>query len=355
MELTNIKNVSSFVWNMLLYSALGCFSLFFLVHYADIPIHHQGKLMTVKLFASTVIMFNGIGFTLKYIENWLIRTYPSFIRDKKMLVVFLGMSAFFLLVVNYFLLVVIKFLINIPQPFFVATEGICLLVIIFLVELFIIGQMMVCQFYKSMVKMYRYTKDLEDSAAKTHYMALQSQLNPHFLFNSLNTLVSEIEYAPKKAVEFTRNLSDIYRYILSCQNKYLVAVNEEIDFIDKLVFLHQVRLGNCIKLDNRIPKDIYEYSIPPLTLQLLVENVIKHNVISPSKPMSISLYVEKEEGNQCWLVISNPVYLKQGVPASGMGLNNLSQRNKLLFQKEIVIKNKDNYFTVKVPIFNIYE
>lgn len=71
--------------------------------------------------------------------------------------------------------------------------------------------------------------------------------------------------------------------------------------------------------------------------------------------MSISLYVEKEEDNQCWLVISNPVYLKQGVPASGMGLNNLSQRNKLLFQKEIVIKNKDNYFTVKVPIFNIYE
>ena len=116
MELTNIKNTSSFVWNMLLYSALGCFSLFFLIHYADIPIHHQGKLMTVKLFASTVIMFNGIGFTLKYIENWLIRTYPSFIRDKKMLVVFLGMSAFFLLVVNYFLLVVIKILINIPQP-----------------------------------------------------------------------------------------------------------------------------------------------------------------------------------------------------------------------------------------------
>ena len=70
--------------------------------------------------------------------------------------------------------------------------------------------------------------------------------------------------------------------------------------------------------------------------------------------MGISLYVEKED-DQCWLVISNPVHLKQGGPASGMGLNNLSQRNKLLFQKEIVVENKDNCFTVKVPIFNVYE
>lgn len=350
----NMKNASSFMWNILLYSALGCFSLFFLVHYADIPIHHQGKLMTVKVFASVIILFNGIGLTLKYIENWLVRTYPSFIRDRKMLVAFLAASAFFLLVVNYFLLAVIKFLIDSPQPFLVAAKGIRLLLIVFLVELCIIGQMMVNQFYKNLIGMYKYTKELEDSAAKTRYMALQSQLNPHFLFNSLNTLVAEIEYAPKKAVEFTRNLSDIYRYILSCQNRQLVALSEEIDFINKFVFLHQVRLGDCIKLDNRIPKDIYEYSIPPLTLQLLVENVIKHNVISTSKPMSISLSVEKED-NQCWLVISNPVQLKQGVPASGTGLNNLSQRNKLLFQKEIVVENKDNCFIVKVPIFNAYE
>ena len=163
-------------------------------------------------------------------------------------------------------MVTIKWLTGSPHPFIVVAKGMRLLSIVFLVELFITGQMMVSQFYKNIVEMYRRTKDLEESAIKTRYMALQSQLNPHFLFNSLNTLVAEIEYAPQKAVEFTRNLSDIYRYTLSCQNKSLVSIGEELDFIRKFIFLHQVRLGDCLELENELPLDVYECSIPPLTL-----------------------------------------------------------------------------------------
>lgn len=354
MRRVDTKNRYSWMWNILLYSALGCFSLFFLVNYADIPIQHQERLMTVKAFASAIFLYNGIGLSLKYVDNWLTRTYPSFIRDRKMLVVFFIVSAFFLLVTNYALLVVIKFLIGSAHPFIVTAKGIRLLVIILLVELFIIGQMMVGQFYKNLTEMYRHTKDLEESAVRARYMALQSQLNPHFLFNCLNTLVAEIEYAPKKAVEFTRSLSDIYRYILSCQSKQLVSLGEEMDFIQKFVFLHQVRLGDCLKVENELPEDVYESSIPPLTLQLLVENVIKHNVISTVKPMVIFVYVDRIDGED-WLVVSNEIHPKQGVVSTGKGLNNLSQRNRLLCQKEIIIENQNNRFTVKVPIINEYE
>lgn len=349
MNAGNQKNKFSWLWNILLYSALGCFSLFFLVHYADIPLQHQEKLMTGKVFASTILFFNGIGLSLKYIDNWLIRTYPSFIRDRKVLVIFFVVSAFFLLVTNYALLVAIKFLIGSAHPFLVAVKGIRLLVIVFLVELFITGQMTVSRFYKNLIEMYRHTKELEDSAIRTRYMALQSQLNPHFLFNSLNTLVAEIEYDPKKAVEFTRNLSDIYRYVLSCQNKQLVSLSEEMDFIYKFVFLHQVRLGDCLTIENELPQDVYECAVPPLTLQVLVENVVKHNVISPSKPMVIFMYVDRMN-DEDWLVVSNELHPKQGVASTGKGLENLSQRNRLLCQKDIIVEKQNNRFTVKVPI-----
>lgn len=88
------KNRFAFLWNIFLFSALGCFSLFFLVHYTDIPVHHQEKLMTAEFFASAIILFNGIGLSLKYIDNWLIRTYPAFIRDRKLLILFFIVSAF---------------------------------------------------------------------------------------------------------------------------------------------------------------------------------------------------------------------------------------------------------------------
>ena len=109
-------------------------------------------------------------------------------------------------------------------------------------------------------------------------------MNPHFLFNSLNTLVSEIEYNPVNAIEFTRNLADTYRYILYCQDKHTVELNEELQFLDTYVLLRKVRLGDCLQVDNRIADKFGETPVPPLSLQQLVEKVIKHNVISMKKP-----------------------------------------------------------------------
>ena len=190
---------------------------------------------------------------------------------------------------------------------------------------------------------------LKESSVEAQYQALQSQLNPHFLFNSLNTLISEIGYNPENAILFTQNLSDVYRYILQCQQQRLVTLGSELEFLDSYVFLHRVRLGDCITVDCRLDESLLEYRLPPLTLQLLAENVIKHNIISLRQPMVLSLSSEDEN----WLVVSNSVRPKKSVQPSGMGLKNLASRYRLVCGQEIIIEKTTELFTVKIPL--LYE
>ncbi|WP_337381868.1 histidine kinase [Phocaeicola coprophilus] len=223
---------------------------------------------------------------------------------------------------------------------------------VWFVELIIVGQFMLNRFYVDLVKLYKRAEELEEKTAQARYMALQNQLNPHFLFNSLNTLISEIEYNPMNAIEFTRNLADTYRYILYCQDKHTIPLKEELDFLNTYILLQKVRLGDCLAIDNRIDDKYWDVPIPPLTLQLLIENVIKHNVISISKPMKVCLTTEMLN-NEIWLSVSNPIKLKQGVISSGKGLMNLSQRYKLLCNRELIIENDEDKFIIKVPL--LYE
>ena len=167
-----------------------------------------------------------------------------------------------------------------------------------------------------------------------------------FLFNSLNTLIAEIEYNPSNAVRFTKHLSSVYRYVLQSQDKTLVPLNEELDFMKSYLFLHEVRLGNCISCECLVPDDYSDAMLPPLTLQLLVENVIKHNSITSGKPMRIHIDIENN-----YLIVSNPIQPKKSNDSSsGVGLNNLSNRCKLMLGEEIIVIKENNSFTVKVPL-----
>ena len=199
------------------------------------------------------------------------------------------------------------------------------------------------------VRLYKRAEELEESTAEARYRTLQNQLNPHFLFNSLNTLVSEIEYNPVNAIEFTRNLADTCRYILYCQDKHTVELNEELQFLDTYVLLQKVSVGDCLEVDNRIADKFGETPVPPLSLQLLVENVIKHNVISMKKPMTVKMWTEPQ-GDDVWICVANAVRPKQGGMTSGKGLENLSQRYRLLCGKEIVIEQNEKEFIVKLPL-----
>lgn len=344
----------SYIWDILLYSGLGCFSYFFLVRFADIPLRHQDRLLTPQAFVAVMLLFNGVGLGMRYIRLRLRSSYPAFLDNRRRMVLFLVLSALFLFALNYLLLVSVKLLLDIPHPFQLVYKGIRLLLITWLTELVIVSQSVSNRFYRDLLAAYRRTQQLEESALQARYMALQSQLNPHFLFNSLNTLIAEIEYNPQGAVGFTRNLSDVYRYILTCQDKRLVSLHDEMGFVDTYVQLHRVRLGDCLTVDWQVADAIREEAqLPPLTLQLLVENIVKHNVISPSRPMTVTVEALTDGEGSAWLRVSNPVHPKLGAVSGGHGLKNLAQRYRLLCGKEIVVEKQENCFDVKVPL--LYE
>lgn len=299
-----------------------------------------------------MVLFNGVGLSVKYINERLMMYYQYFLKNHCMLSVGLITAAIILFISNYLLLISTKLLIDSPHPFILKDKGLYVMLAVWFVELIIVGQFMLNRFYVDLVKLYKRAEELEEKTAQARYMALQNQLNPHFLFNSLNTLISEIEYNPMNAIEFTRNLADTYRYILYCQDKHTIPLKEELDFLNTYILLQKVRLGDCLAIDNRIDDKYWDVPIPPLTLQLLIENVIKHNVISINKPMKVCLTTEILN-NEIWLSVSNPIKLKQGVISSGKGLMNLSQRYKLLCNRELIIENDEDKFIIKVPL--LYE
>lgn len=343
--------LSKYYWlfNVLLFSGLGCFSYLFLVIYSDLPSRSDLDLLSVQVFGGVIAVSNGIGISLIQINRKLKKDVLLLFNQKYKLLGYAVLLAGLLLALNYLLLTTVKWAIDVPDPFYMKWSGIRMLFTIWLVELVVVSLTLTNNFYRHILMLYHKTAQLEESSVKAQYTALQNQLNPHFLFNSLNTLISEIEYNPANAVLFTRNLSDVYRYILQCQQYPLVSLRSELDFLSSYIFLHQVRLGDCIHLDNRIYPDMWEMKLPPLTLQLLAENVIKHNTIYATKPMTIILsYLEKES----MLVVENEIRPKKCIIESGMGLKNLTARYQLICDRNIIVSDSNHCFTVKVPLLN---
>jgi two-component system LytT family sensor kinase len=180
------------------------------------------------------------------------------------------------------------------------------------------------------------------------YELLKQQVNPHFLFNSLNTLKSMVELEDKNSVDFILKLSDFYRFTLENRKLDLIPLSEEIEILDAYMFLLKARFEEGINLEYRIEESHYHTWVPPFTLQLLVENCIKHNVVSLDYPLNIILY---SQGNQ--LVVENPLRLKTNPGRSTeMGLDNINRRYLHLLDKKIEIETNQDSFRVKLPIIH---
>lgn len=176
---------------------------------------------------------------------------------------------------------------------------------------------------------------------------LKSQVNPHFLFNSLNTLVYIIPEDPEKAVEFVQKLAKVYRYILEIQERRLIPLWEEMEFLESFIFLHKERFCDNLRLNIEVPKSERNHLIVPLSLQLLFENAIKHNIISKEKPLSISLKVE--EGKR--LVIRNTLQLRSNPePGTKTGLSNIKSRYEYFSDQPVIIEETGKEFMVSLPL-----
>lgn len=184
--------------------------------------------------------------------------------------------------------------------------------------------------------------------ATASFETLKNQLDPHFLFNSLNVLSSLIEENPKKAQEFTVALSKIYRYVLDQKDKNLISVEEELNFAKLYVSLLKMRFEDAIIINFQTDSDINDFKIVPLSLQLLLENAIKHNIISDQKPLQIDIFKEDN-----YLVVQNSFQKKQTFEKStGIGLQNIIQRYNLVSNLEINIQQTEKHYIVKLPLIS---
>ncbi|SEA45441.1 2TM domain-containing protein [Flavobacterium gillisiae] len=182
--------------------------------------------------------------------------------------------------------------------------------------------------------------------ASAKFESLKNQIDPHFLFNSLNVLSSLIEENPDNAQRFTTSLSKIYRYVLEQKDKELVSVEEELAFAKTYMNLLKMRFEDSLNYELNIINADPEAKVVPLSLQLLLENAVKHNVVSAGKPLQIRIYIE----NGC-LVVQNDYQKKEVLQGrQGVGLQNIISRYAIITNRKVMVEQNEKTFTVKIPI-----
>ena len=182
----------------------------------------------------------------------------------------------------------------------------------------------------------------ESTVAK--FESLRNQVNPHFLFNSLNALTNLVYEDQDKAAKFIKQLSEVYRYLLDTRDKEIVPLEEEKKFLESYLFLQQIRFGEKLKLT--VSLDDRPCMVPPLVLQMLVENAIKHNVISEQAPLSIHIHTEED-----FIVIENNLQKKDKMmeDSPGVGLDNIRKRYEFLTNKKVEVIEREK-FIVRLPM-----
>lgn len=202
------------------------------------------------------------------------------------------------------------------------------------------------EFFQFWKKSLMEKEQLKRDSISAEFETLKNQINPHFLFNSLNTLSSLIDENPKTANEFVQKLSSVYRYVLTQKDKETVSLREEINFIDSYLFLNKIRFGENISCKIDVPEIYLEKKVATLTLQMLIENCIKHNIISQSKPLHIEIKID-----DAMIVVKNNLQLKT-VPneSNGIGLNNIVHRYQFLSSIAVEMIKNETEFIVKIPL-----
>lgn len=176
------------------------------------------------------------------------------------------------------------------------------------------------------------------------YETLKSQVNPHFLFNNLNSLTALISSNPEKAIDFVKKLSEVYRYVLDQKNHELVDLVSELKFVESYIFLQKIRFEENLKVDIQV--DPRNFKVIPLSVQMLVENAIKHNEISDRKPLALRIYTNKDE----FLIVENALQKKSGSEGSGSGIQNIRERYGFFTSKKVSIYENMEIYQVSIPL-----
>jgi len=176
------------------------------------------------------------------------------------------------------------------------------------------------------------------------YESLKSQVNPHFLFNNLNSLTSLINSNPEKAIDFVKKLSEVYRYVLDQKDHELVDLKTELNFLESYVYLQKIRFETNLNI--QIDVNPKSFKVIPLSVQMLVENAIKHNEISDKKPLEIRIFTDDEQ----YLTVENGLQKKSGSEGSGSGIQNIRARYDFFTDRKVTISFNSERFRVCIPL-----
>jgi sensor histidine kinase YesM len=294
-------------------------------------------------FANTFVIWEGS----RYIMQYFVRKYPHYSQTKQRLLLEGVTVLCYLLVVTFIL---DYLLVNIWQLKVSAEENLFEGFQHSLAPTFVVGLIYETNFFFTGWKDYMIkTEALARVNVQSQLDSLKSQLDPHFLFNSLNTLAALIDDTNVDAQEYLSKLADVYRYVLVNREKNTVSIADEIAFIDAYVYLNKTRFRENLEVEMQVPKETYQQQIAPLSLQILIENAIKHNIISKDKPLKIKVLWQND-----YLIVENNLQEKRILEQSTkVGLQNITNRYKLLSSQPIEIEKTSQFFTVRLPILRI--
>jgi sensor histidine kinase YesM len=257
-------------------------------------------------------------------------------------------STFFITIFVVFLLRIFEDVIIEKQSFqnYIQNEKISNFVIPIILFLIVSLAIHSFYFYKALQENKVNEQKIIAGTASAKFESLKNQIDPHFLFNSLNVLSSLIEENPDNAQRFTTSLSKIYRYVLEQKDKELVSIEEELAFAKTYMNLLKMRFENSLFFELPVTNLNPEAKVVPLSLQLLLENTVKHNVVSEQKPLHIRIYIEGD-----YLAIQNDYQKKEVLQErQGVGLQNIINRYGIITNRKVLIEQNEQTFTVKIPI-----
>ncbi len=301
------------------------------------------------LFASLLAVVFIVWELNRLVENFLPKIQSSVNRKIHPLIILFFISLINVVFAGVIVLAVLYTALEIPFP--MKQEHITLLLAFgFRINLFL-NCLNAIVFYMNRTKKAQVeAEQFKKISIEAQFEALRNQINPHFLFNSFNVLSSLVYKDPDTSAKFIGQLSHVYRYLLYSQEKKIVLLKEEMEFIRAYLYLLEIRFGENLKIIIGEMHD-HEYYVAPATIQMLIENAIKHNVVSRKSPLTISIWLESDR-----LLIANNLQLKEvKEPSTKLGLQNIMSRYVFLSERKVIVREASDRFLVSIPLLTLEE
>lgn len=309
------------------------------------------RYFTWDIYWTTLTITAAIWLGNRYIMIWARTRYPSFTTIRKRLLVQATVMVVYTLLANnilgYFLKGACEAILARQYPHRTILEMridsnyaaiFCTLTVVAIYEsIYYIGELR-----KSVEEKERWKRE----SLRAQLDALKTQVNPHFLFNNLNTLSAVIPENPEQAVNFVQQLSKVYRHLLEVKDEQSIPLKEELEVLKAYAYLLKTRFGDNLDISIRVAEEKLQQKVVPLSLQILMENAIKHNIVSSAKPLRIEVVAS----NGRLIVRNNLQKKKQLIESTGIGLDNIRNRYRLLGDRMIEVKEGPSSFTVSIPL-----